>query len=266
MGATFAAGTPHPSLRGVVLSYEGYTENAAGPVSFRELPCSFVPIIVDFDAGWTITQADRPETRFGSFVGGITDGPVLVRHDGSASCLQVNLTALGARRLFGLPMHELANRTLALDDALGAAGLRLVQRLGAEQDWSGRFAVVDGALRTRLAEAPAIDPAMVWSFNRIAAGTPIGELAAELGWSHRRLISRYRDAVGLTPKTVARIARFERLTARLDGCDWAALATECGFFDQAHLAREVRELTGQTPTQLRASMVNFLQDDVAAPS
>ena len=52
VSATFAAGTPHPSLRGVVLRYEGYATRTAGPVTIRELPCTFVPIIIDLDAGW----------------------------------------------------------------------------------------------------------------------------------------------------------------------------------------------------------------------
>ena len=89
----FAAGTPHPSLRGVVLRYEGYAERAAGPVIFRELPCTFVPIIIDLDAGWTVAHREHTSTaplRLGSFVAGITDGPVLVGHGGSARCLQVD--------------------------------------------------------------------------------------------------------------------------------------------------------------------------------
>lgn len=268
MGATFATETPHPSLRGVVLGYQGYSEQTAGPVSFVELPCSYVPIIIDLDAGWTITHTGRPGVRLGSFVAGVTESPVLVGHDGTAHCLQVNLTALGARRLLGMPMHELANQTIAVDDVLGRRGEALVQRVGDEPDWSRRFALVERAIRMRLAEAPDIDAEVAWSLERITA-EPIGALAAELGWSHRRLIARYRDAVGLAPKTVARIVRFETLTSRLAGghpVDWAALAADCGFFDQAHLSREVRDLAGVTPTELLASTVNFVQDGAPAPS
>ena len=123
----FAAGTPHPSLRGVVLRYEGYAERAAGPVTFRELPCTFVPIIIDLDAGWTVAHRQhvgREPLRLRSFVAGITDGPVLVGHGGSARCLQVDLTPLGARRLFGMPMSELANRSVPIDDVFGRFGSR----------------------------------------------------------------------------------------------------------------------------------------------
>lgn len=273
VSAIFAAGEPHPSLRGVVLRYQGYEERTAGPVTFRELPCTFVPIIIDLDAGWSI--AHRQHTvplRLGSFIAGVTDGPVLVRHDGSARCLQVDLTALGARRLLGMPMCELANQTVPIDDVLGRFGRDLVQRVGEAPDWPTRFALIDKVLRARLANAAPADPGVAWSLGRIVASggaATIGDIADELGWSHRRLIARYRDTVGLPPKLVARIVRFERLAAHVGtdpDIEWAAAANMCGYFDQAHLAREVRELAGITPTELRAQTVNFVQDDAALPA
>jgi AraC-like DNA-binding protein len=254
----------------VVLRYEGFEQRTAGPVTMRELPCTFVPVIIDLDAGWAVAHRQHATPlQLGSFVAGITDGPVLVRHDGSARCLQVDLTPLGARRLIGLPMSELANQSVPIDAVLGRFGCDLVQRVGEAPDWPTRFALIDNALRARIAEAAPVDPGIAWSLSRIVAcggAAVIGDLADELGWSHRRLIARYRDAVGVPPKLVARIVRFERLTAQVarePGIDWAAAATMCGYFDQAHLAREVRELADITPTELRAITVNFVQDDAS---
>ena len=63
VSAMFAAGTPHPSLRGVVLRYEGYADRSACPVTFRQLPCTFVPIIIDLDAGWTVAHREHTSDR-----------------------------------------------------------------------------------------------------------------------------------------------------------------------------------------------------------
>jgi AraC-like DNA-binding protein len=107
---------------------------------------------------------------------------------------------------------------------------------------------------------------VAYALERLAGsggGAAIGGLAGELGWSHRRLIVRFRDGVGLPPKLVARILRFERLLAvvRVEpGLGWARAAAACGYFDQAHLAREVRELAGLTPTELHRERVNSVQD------
>ena len=270
---TSVAGEPHPSLRGTVLRYQGYEERTAGPVTFRELPCTFVPIIIDLDAGWSVAHRQHAvPLRLGSFIAGVTDGPVLVRHDGSARCLQVDLTALGARQLLGMPMCELANETVPIDDVLGPFGRDLVQRVGDAPDWPTRFALIDKVLRARLTHAAPVDPGVAWSLGRIVASggaVVIGDIAEELGWSHRRLIARYRDTIGLPPKLVARIVRFERLAAHVgtdQDIEWATAANICGYFDQAHLAREVRELAGITPTELRASTVNFVQDTAALPA
>jgi AraC-like DNA-binding protein len=232
-----------------------------------------VPIIIDLDAGWSVAHREHTGTaplRLDSFVAGITDGPVLVGHGGSACCLQVDLTPTGARRLIGMPMSELANRTVPIEVVLGRFGAELVQRVGAAPDWPARFALIDAAIRARLDDTAPVDAGIEWSLRRITdsgGAATISDLAAELGWSHRRLIARYRDAVGLPPKLVARIVRFERLAALVADdplADWAGAALTCGYFDQAHMAREVRELADITPTELRMRTVNSVQDDVPA--
>ena len=80
-------------------------------------------------------------------------------------------------------------------------------------------------------------------------------MAAETGWSGRHLTSRFRTEIGLTPKAAARVVRFDRarhlLAANAGGTGHhlADLAAACGYFDQAHLAREFRALAGCPPSQ-----------------
>ena len=89
-------------------------------------------------------------------------------------------------------------------------------------------------------------------------------LAADLGWSPRRLIERFRDHVGLPPKAAARVIRLDRAVSALRSGTprIAEVAAACGYADQAHLGRELRELGGITPGQLAGG--NFVQDDAAA--
>ena len=109
---------------------------------------------------------------------------------------------------------------------------------------------------------------------------PIGRLAEEVGWSHKHLIARFRQQVGLRPKTAARLARLDGVWRRLDQAggrlDWGQVAREAGYADQAHLIRDFHQFTGTTPTALVARMpppdgaggreVNSVQDRVAAAS
>jgi AraC-like DNA-binding protein len=246
----------------------GHTDRAAAPVRFTEMPVTVVPVVFDLGDGWSIGDPRRPDLpadRLGPFVAGLCDGPVTVGHDGSAHCVQVDLHPRAARRLLGVPMHELADRTIALDDVLGAAARELVERLAAARGWPARFALVQRAVAGRLADAPPLRPEVGWALDRIAGDRParVGDVAAELGWSHRRLIARFRDEVGLPPKRFARVARFERTVAMLaaePAAALAAVAARCGYADQAHMSREVARLGGTTPAALRARAVNFVHD------
>src|SRR5258706_444936 len=118
-------------------------------------------------------------------------------------------------------------------------------------------------LRTRL-DTAHVD----WAVARIEScdgGLDIGSLARELGCSHKHLISLFRDQVGIPPKLLARLVRFERVmhAARAEVAPgWAELALVHGYCDQAHLAREVKQLTGLTPTEalLASPWVNFVQE------
>jgi AraC-like DNA-binding protein len=79
-----------------------------------------------------------------------------------------------------------------------------------------------------------------------------GQLAEEVGWSHKHLIAKFRLQVGLRPKTAARLLRFDGVWRRLDQAggrlDWGQVAREVGYADQAHLIRDFHQFTGTTPT------------------
>jgi AraC-like DNA-binding protein len=82
----------------------------------------------------------------------------------------------------------------------------------------------------------------------------IRDVADETGIGERRLQRLFRERVGLTPKEFAQIARLHATLARIQRSpvpSWGELAAETGFADQAHMIREFRRLTGQTPVKLR---------------
>lgn len=87
---------------------------------------------------------------------------------------------------------------------------------------------------------------------------PIGELAAEVGWSRARLTVRFREQVGLSPKRFARVARFERARRLLceGSCTLAQVALGAGYFDQAHLCRDVAPLAGCSPSALAGELAS----------
>jgi AraC-like DNA-binding protein len=102
-----------------------------------------------------------------------------------------------------------------------------------------------GSDRSRL----ALDSAALLA----SASANVTAVASELGVSERHLRRVFRETVGVSPKTFSRLVRFQYAlrAARENGHrSWADIAAESGYYDQAHLIAEFRELTGVTPKAL----------------
>jgi AraC-like DNA-binding protein len=250
---------PNPRLRAHVHgSYVGWTECTSRAIRRREVASAAVPLIFNLGPPYRLIAGGDPtgvgEAR-GSFVAGLYDSYVIVESARLSCGLQVNFTPLGAHLLLGLPMDALANRAVEVEDILGAAGREIVERLHEAPSWGERFDLVDAFLLSRLAKAPTPSPPIAWAWRALEESgglISIGALATEIGWSHKHLIQRFREQVGLPPKTVARILRFERVVQRLrhtEAARWTDIALACGYYDQAHLIRDFTEFAGSTPAE-----------------
>ena len=243
---------PHAALAGLVRRYTAWDEWTAGPMRRRELPSVDVPVILNLGPPFRVRDADAPEAgaaRHRSFVAGLHDRAVVTEHPGASRGIQADLTPIGARMLLGHPMHALAHRVVEIEDVLGPAGRLLVERLGAADGWDDALRLLDAALIARAARArpPAADVAWAWRRLDDSAGrVGVRALADEIGCSPRHLQARFRDEIGLAPKLAARIRRFEEAVAL------GEIAARCGYYDQAHLARDVTGLAGMAPGALVA--------------
>jgi AraC-like DNA-binding protein len=254
------SGDPEPRLRQYVLgSYTGYREHTPGPMRRRELPSPQVVLIIDFGPTLRVfdprapTDPGRAARHVPGFVAGLDDSFSITETSGAMSGVQVNFTPVGARLFFGLPMRHLARRVVGLDEVFGAEGPRLTERLHDAPGWEARFALLDQFILRRIHEARAISDCVTWAWQRLQAsggGVEIGALADELGYSQKHLISRFNEELGLPPKLLARLVRFDRVIQVLKsggGGSWASLALQHGYYDQAHLIRDFRQFTGSPP-------------------
>lgn len=246
-------------LRGHVRGLMGYGEASALPCLRREFPLPQVVVIIEFGPPIRVHDGAGVASRYaGGFVAGLHDCWTDTGHDGSQRGIQLNLTPIGARLLFGVALSELAGRVVHLDDLLPRAHRGLAERLAGLPDWDDRFDMVESFIDARLAEARVAVDTVAWACRRIeasAGAVDIGGLAGELGYSGKHLIALFRDRVGVPPKLLARLVRFDHLVRRIKSGPpgtWADLAAEFGFADQAHLTREIRGFTGVTPTGVRA--------------
>ncbi|MEV6180192.1 helix-turn-helix domain-containing protein [Streptomyces sp. NPDC052016] len=156
-----------------------------------------------------------------------------------------------APAFFGVPAHELRDRRVELTELWPTARVR---RLRARVEAAAHPAtgLEELALEhTARQGATPPDPELRRLVAALAAGRPVAAAADELGLGARRLHRRSLAAFGYGPKTLARILRLQRaLALARAGLPYADTAARTGYADQAHLARDVRKLTGTTLTDL----------------
>ncbi|MEV6977030.1 helix-turn-helix domain-containing protein [Kitasatospora sp. NPDC093806] len=250
---------PATALRPYVAWYSGYRQRGLPPALHRGLPSPYLTFILTLDEPLTMAghpDPAQPPGRYGTLLGGLHTAPALISHDGRQSGIQLAVHPLAARALFGLPAGELAGLDVPAEAVLGAVAARLQEAVQEARDWPERFAALDGALLRLARPSGAVPPEVVqaWRLLRRSGGAlPVAALARETGWSERYLQDRFRRETGLAPKAAARVIRFDRARRLLavpgPPLRLAELAARCGYFDQAHLAREFRALAGCAPSR-----------------
>ena len=228
----------------------------------REVPHAGAVLIVNIGNRLNVSEPGAPYRlqSFHSFFAGLHTSYVITESTGSGGGMQVDFTPLGAYRFTGVPAHELADRVLHLHRVIGRGGRLLTERLEETPVWEGRFALLEAATLARLNRAPEVSEGIGWAWSRLEAEhglVEISGLAAQLGWSPRQMIDGFRRELGLPPKQLARVIRFNRAAGMLSSgaAPFAQVAAECGYYDQSHFSREFREFAGSTPSQFRERLV-----------
>jgi AraC-like DNA-binding protein len=253
-------GTPDPRLRPYVIHYCGYGEETT---TFRrriEAPGLRAPLIFNLGppiAVRTSAAGGEWERQPGGFLAGLDDTYALVESSGSQSGLEVYLTPVAAGLVTGVPMRHLRGRVVALEDLFGVLGGLVREELLEAPGWPECFAIVDRFLLARLADAEPPPASLSWALARLHStrgAIEIGSLTDELSCSRRYLIGLFNDHVGLPPKLLARILRFEHALELADagGIGWAEIAQRCGYYDQAHMIGDFRQFTHHSPSAYQA--------------
>ena len=162
-----------------------------------------------------------------------------------------------------VPAHETADRDVPLADLIGpcrTASLR--ERLLASGSAEAGLEAIETAL-LELGASRSIHPAVSFAlnaFDRAPNTTSIAAVTGAIGMSAKRFIERFKNDVGVTPKRYCRIRRFQQALGsahRAHGVDWAQVALDCGYFDQAHFIHDFRSFAGVTPTAYLAARTPF---------
>ena len=200
------------------------------------------------------------------FLVGPHDRPVINEPTGETFAIGIVSSPIGCQAIFEVPPAAIRGRVVDLEAAWPAAAA-LRARLSTLRDPEQMLAVVERQVDGGRA---AGDPALARCERAVtlleeAPTRPIADIAAELGISHGHLDREFTRIAGLAPRTLARLLRMRRLLAELDvrsDIQWAELALDGGWFDQAHFIRDFKRYTGVTPRRyLAAQRASFTPDE-----
>ncbi|GGR87224.1 AraC family transcriptional regulator [Streptomyces aureoverticillatus] len=241
----------------------GFRDRSTTPLDLHVIPYPAVTVAVDLGNGLIVDDVRGRQQRDG-VVFGLAPGGVRVRGR-NIDCLQIRLSPVTAHAVLGASL-EPGGEMVALDALWGRGATRTHEQLRAAASWEERFTIAEAALARAHEAGRAITPevAYAWRQMEISRGQiRIEPLAAEVGWSRKRLWARFRSQIGLTPKRAAQLVRFDHAAHRLAaGHSVGSVAAESGYADQSHLHRDVMAFTGVTPTAV--STAPWLAvDDVA---
>ncbi len=183
----------------------------------------------------------------------------------------IELTPKGLYHLFKLSMHEITNRMLSLEEVFGPPGARLQQRVADVEDSQAKIALLQTAL-THLLQQNEKEYALLDHTLDLLAQTHgmmrIQDLAVHLGYTKRYLDRLFQEHVGVSPKSLASILRFQQVyqgwmqdrSPAFFRSQWPA-----SYYDQSHFIKEFKRFTGFTPQQYTAIVNEFGRAFSASP-
>lgn len=239
--------------------------------ALRMVPHPAVTLLLEFGAGSPVLDYAAGRQQRGSLVAGpgLGSGGAVRAWGENVECVQVRLSPVIARAVLGASPAVLDGAVVSLGDLWGREASRIREQLGDASSWQGRFALTDALLARRHEAGPPVDPEVAWAWHRIVVSRGLARvdgLAAEVGWSRKRLWSRFRSQLGLPPKRAVKLVRFDHAAHRLVAGEGAAqVAADAGYADQSHLHRDVMAFTGATPATV-ADEPFLAVDDMAWPS
>lgn len=228
----------------------------------RVLPNGVVELIVNLGSPHKVLEREdyAPASLYRDcWVAGIQNRHLVIEAVRETNLVGIRFRPGGAYPFLGFPLSELTDQVIELDLINRALVADLRGPLLEARNDLERIACVERLLLRRLDVARAGHRAVEFVCEQIRAtqgAVRIGDLVARTGLSHRRLVAHFERDVGMAPKALAQIHKFQNVLRRSHGIaapDWSRIASECGYYDQPHLNHDFKRLSGLTPGEYLAT-------------
>ncbi|MCD8102950.1 MAG: helix-turn-helix domain-containing protein [Alistipes sp.] len=227
------------------------TNDATQPVQ-RIIPTGYVSLI--FHRGENLFSISKGEQQPKAFMSGQTRGYSDIQQKGMVDMISVTFQPHGTKAFFALPLNELFELTLSVDDMGDPALIELQNCLMDAPDVLSCVRLIEAFLIKRLNVVKAYNhERMSAVMEAINAGeNNIEKLARISCLSYKQFKRIFSEYIGANPRDFLRIIRFQKALYTLQiypGTNFTKLAGECGYYDQPHFVNEFKAFTGYTPSQ-----------------
>jgi len=226
------------------------------PAPERILPDGCVELILNFGDPFLQHVDGEKRRQPRNFVVGQMTGPILISPTGVVELLGIRFQPGGTRPFLGLPASEITEQVIELGGLTGEFERSLMQACERAAPLDQKVAAVDAFLAARVKRGKFDSNLLALAASVIDRRglVSVDWLAANAGVSVRQLERRFLREVGIGPKLLARIVRFQQVFRAVESNPaWADVAIECGYYDQAHLIRDFNQFAQLTPSVLFAS-------------
>jgi AraC-like DNA-binding protein len=265
--ASVDVAVPRSGARLPGVSMAGFRQRVPAYADIAMVAHPSVTLLIDLSEGEGMVYDTHGGRERGSVVVGLLPGEFRAASRGAGECLEIRLQPPVAAGVLG-SSTELSGKVVTLQDIWGRDAERAEDRLRAAASWDQRFTIAAEILARRLPARPRVDPEVTSSWRRMVTSrgrVRVDDLADDVGWSRKRLWSRFRAQLGITPKRAADLVRFDYAAHLLvAGHAAASVASESGYVDQSHLHREIRAFAELTPKGVAIAPWLAI-DDVAWP-
>jgi AraC-like DNA-binding protein len=218
----------------------------------KVLPDGCMEIVIHIGAPFQRIRNNASHTQAAAFLVGQLTECFVLENNSAANVMGVRFRPAGTAIFMPFDLSEIQNEEITLESLWGGAGRSLQDIVIDAKSDDDRIRAIERFLMERL--RPERLDARIGKAVRLIehrrGRIAVSEISARVGWSVRQLERQFLNRIGVGPKALLRTLRFQTLLqlARSGTTpDWASLAVDCGFFDQAHLIHEFRRFAGEPP-------------------
>lgn len=259
---------PFPELRPFISKLWVFESNGPVPTEDMKLvvPNGLIKLVIPFKNGlsgrfhnWSHLSKENSITLIG-----VSDMPAIVEteNDNPSGTIGIEFSPLGAYRFFDMKLDEIKNKIYALTDVYGSIAKQLEDRISDAEAVNEKINILQHFLvrQLNLKERDIIFDHCIQKIIQNTGRVPVLVLEKETGYSSRWLNTKFTEKIGISPKNLSSIIRFQQFYKSWANSNEKAFFKKSFYdyyYDQSHFIKDFKRFTGYSPTKFAMSENEF---------